>query len=229
MRVSASFCVHVFHTKQWLTAEAPGQHTAAAYCLSEPTQDRQKGGMGRYSQHLGIPNSRGNERLVQEIAHGLCVSCFTSTGLLHEKSKPNEQMYLAPPPHWPFIADQSLRFAGIALKLLVTPYAASIPVARSKSQDLCARRVQVGHRMILVTKAELQHLWRQNPTGGARQQLLGSVVAALGSAVGALEVVETVEGEARCVKQELCTVQTGHIGGLGLGLGLACSDGAGGR
>ena len=198
---------------QWSDIATLEQHAAPAHCANPPKSDRQKRRHGRYSQHLGIPNSRGYKRLMQETAHALCVSCFTSARTLPvDRNKPNsQQMYVAPPPHWPFILDRSLQLAGPALEQAVARYAALIPVARRKS--LSARQCQLGHRMVLVTEAELRQLWSQSSTEATRRQLLDDVVAALGRAVCELQIVGPAAGETACVKQEVCTVQTLHLGG----------------
>ena len=73
-------------------------------------------------------------------------------------------LFLVPPPHWPFIYDDDceivatggggIQLVGARLEEIVAEAAALVPVVYRRG--LTARRMQLGHRLTVLTAAELQ-------------------------------------------------------------------------
>jgi hypothetical protein len=90
-------------------------------------------------------NMRAELRLMQAVARANCVSCTAKAPLR-----------MAAPPHWPFVWDNAIQLAGAVLETLVAAAAAQVP--RARWLGLCARRVQLSHRLTLLTEGELEQL-----------------------------------------------------------------------
>lgn len=126
---------------------------------SQGTNDKVKEQMGKLKSNMKsgpATNAKAERRLVQELAHAACVSAFVGA--------PSATLYLAPPPYWPFVLNGSVQLAGPALERVVAAAAELVPVSRRRA--LTARRVQLGHRLVLVSEAELEQLQHRDNSSG---------------------------------------------------------------
>ncbi len=148
-------------------------------------------------------NKRAELRLMQAVARANCVNCT-----------PKAPLRMAAPPHWPFVWDYAIQLAGAVVETLVAAVAARVP--RARWLGLCARRVQLGHRLTLLTERELEQLMQPCYSDGETHegqkgrtqcldgpQLLSMSAAALG---GALEGSNGPRASA-----DLCTVKPSTV------------------
>ena len=195
------WCQHlscVFQTKQWPSLKALELHTASVHSGSKKVVEHRPSAKA----NVGTPNARGDRRLIQEAAHALCVSCFTPMSAFA-----NAQMFIAPPAHWPLLLNRSLQMAGPLLEQIVAPWADSVPAASRRS--LSSRRVQLGHRLVIVTEHELQQLLGHEVAEIERRHLLDSALAALGGVVDRLKPAS----EGASFSQETCIIESRHLSG----------------
>ncbi len=141
-------------------------------------------------------NAKADRRLVQELAHATCVCAYFGP--------PSATLCLAPPPAWPFIWDGSIQLAGPALERAVADAVALVPPSRRRA--LTARRVQLGHRLSIVSEAELEQL-QYRKSGDGEKCDAAWVLAAASSALRSdgldgleaqgLQIQEVAAGEGR--------------------------------
>lgn len=138
-------------------------------------------------------NAKADRKLVQELAYASCVSTYTgsASGAVDTTSvstslRSAQHMWLAPPPYWPLIWNgHAIQLAGPAVDQAVAAAASLVPLARRRG--LTARRVQLGHRMSIVSEAELQEL--RESSGRDAASVLAEASATLTDALESLKAV----------------------------------------